>query len=71
VSARKEIGKPFFEIWVDVCVEYLLNEKVSWDGVEGLAYVYCNYDGSGRRFGMIEAFENCLRHVCEEGVCGV
>ena len=36
-----------------------------------LIYVYCNYDGSGRRFGMIEAFENCLRHVCEEGVCGV
>ena len=50
MSARKKIGKPFFEIWVDVCVEYLLNEKVSWDGVEGLAYVYCYYDGSGRRF---------------------
>ena len=40
LSTCEEIGKPFFVVVVNVCVEYFVYEKVSWYCVEGLAYVY-------------------------------
>ena len=41
MSAGEKVGKPFLVVVVCVCVEYLVDEDVSWYCVKGLADVYC------------------------------
>ena len=55
----------------DERVEYFINELVFGYRVESLTKVYCGKKCSERRLCCIKAFENCLRHVCEETAYGM
>ena len=56
---------------MDVCVEYFVNELMSGYRVESFIKVYYCKKCSESRLYSVQPFDNGLRHVCEERVCGM
>ena len=69
MSVRNIVGKSIFNVVMDVCVEYVVIELVSEYRDKGLAKVYYCKKYSKSRF--CKGLQICLRHVCEESVCGM
>ena len=53
------------------CIAYFVNEFVSGYRFEDLTELYCCNKCSESRLCSVKAFENCLRHECEESVSGM